>query len=222
MLCVVNVKWGKQTFSDVECDTNGDVETFRAILYALSNVPVDKQKIMVKGKIVKDGDGLAKLGLKEGMTIMMVGTAEEKGLVEPKEKIKFIEDMTPEERAIAMNEKAAIVMPAGLENLGNTCYMNSTVQCLSRVKELKHALKTMPAPIDQMGAQGGLDGNTALALAGGQMMNDLEVKGFSYPPIGFVQRLREVYPIFNETDQQGRHKQQDADECYQSILQAWR
>ena len=222
MLCVVNVKWGKQTFTDVECDTNGDVETFRAILYALSNVPVDKQKIMVKGKIVKDGDGLAKLGLKEGMTIMMVGTAEEKGLVEPKEKIKFIEDMTPEERAIAMNEKAAIVMPAGLENLGNTCYMNSTVQCLSRVKELKHALKTMPAPIDQMGAQGGLDGNTALALAGGQMMNDLEVKGFSYPPIGFVQRLREVYPIFNETDQQGRHKQQDADECYQSILQAWR
>ena len=222
MLCVVNVKWGKQTFSDVECDTDGDVETFRAILYALSNVPVDKQKIMVKGKIVKDGDGLAKLGLKEGMTIMMVGTAEEKGLVEPKEKIKFIEDMTPEERAIAMNEKAAIVMPAGLENLGNTCYMNSTVQCLSRVKELKHALKTMPAPIDQMGAQGGLDGNTALALAGGQMMNDLEVKGFSYPPIGFVQRLREVYPIFNETDQQGRHKQQDADECYQSILQAWR
>jgi ubiquitin carboxyl-terminal hydrolase 14 len=218
----LNVKWGKQTFSDVECDTNGDVETFRAILYALSNVPVDKQKIMVKGKIVKDGDGLAKLGLKEGMTIMMVGTAEEKGLVEPKEKIKFIEDMTPEERAIAMNEKAAIVMPAGLENLGNTCYMNSTVQCLSRVKELKHALKTMPAPIDQMGAQGGLDGNTALALAGGQMMNDLEVKGFSYPPIGFVQRLREVYPIFNETDQQGRHKQQDADECYQSILQAWR
>jgi len=218
----LNVKWGKQTFSDVECDTDGDVETFRAILYALSNVPVDKQKIMVKGKIVKDGDGLAKLGLKEGMTIMMVGTAEEKGLVEPKEKIKFIEDMTPEERAIAMNEKAAIVMPAGLENLGNTCYMNSTVQCLSRVKELKHALKTMPAPIDQMGAQGGLDGNTALALAGGQMMNDLEVKGFSYPPIGFVQRLREVYPIFNETDQQGRHKQQDADECYQSILQAWR
>ena len=222
MRFVVNVKWGKQTFSDVECDTNGDVETFRAILYALSNVPVDKQKIMVKGKIVKDGDSLAKLGLKEGMTIMMVGTAEEKGLVEPKEKIKFIEDMTPEERAIAMNEKAAIVMPAGLENLGNTCYMNSTVQCLSRVKELKHALKTMPAPIDQMGAQGGLDGNTALALAGGQMMNDLEVKGFSYPPIGFVQRLREVYPIFNETDQQGRHKQQDADECYQSILQAWR
>jgi len=144
----VNVKWGKQIFNDVDCDTSGDVETFRAILYALSNVPVDKQKIMVKGKIVKNEDDLTKFGLKDGMTIMMMGTAEEKGLVEPKEKIKFIEDMTPEERALALNEKAAIIMPAGLENLGNTCYMNSTIQCLSRVKELKNALKTMPSPVD--------------------------------------------------------------------------
>jgi len=51
--------------------------------------------------------------------------------------------MTAEEKAIAMHEKAQIVLPAGLENLGNTCYMNSTVQCLSRVKELKAALKNM-------------------------------------------------------------------------------
>jgi len=56
-----------------------------------------------------------------------------------------------------MHEKAAIILPAGLENLGNTCYMNSTVQCLSRVKELKNALKTMKPPsIEELGA-GGLD-----------------------------------------------------------------
>ena len=60
--------------------------------------------------------------------------------------------MTPQEKAIALNEKAQIVLPAGLENLGNTCYMNSTVQCLSRVKELKKALQTMPAPLDQLNA----------------------------------------------------------------------
>ena len=51
--------------------------TFRAILYALSCVPVDKQKIMFKGKMVKDEDDLTKLGLKNGMTIMLMGTAEE-------------------------------------------------------------------------------------------------------------------------------------------------
>ena len=49
-------------------------------------------------------------------------------------------------------------------------------------------------------------------------MKDLEVKGFSYPPAQFVHALRTAYPVFNETDDKGRHKQQDADECYQSIV----
>ena len=74
------------------------------MLYALSNVPVDKQKIMIKGKILKDDDDLSKFGLKNGMTLMMMGTAEDKGLKEPEKPIKFLEDMTPKERAEAMNE----------------------------------------------------------------------------------------------------------------------
>lgn len=32
----------------------------------------------------------------------------------------------------------------GLTNLGNTCYMNSTLQCLRRVPELKSALTSAP------------------------------------------------------------------------------
>ena len=57
----VNVKWGKEVFTDVEVDLNESVDMFRAQLYCLSNVSVDTMKINVKGTLLKDGDDLAKV-----------------------------------------------------------------------------------------------------------------------------------------------------------------
>ena len=53
-------------------------------------------------------------------------------------------------------------------------------------------------------------------------MYDFESHGPSFPPYVFVQALRKAYPIFDDKDEKGHHRQQDADECFQSILQSWR
>lgn len=55
-----------------------------------------------------------------------------------------------------------ISMCAGLKNLGNTCYMNSTVQCLYRVPELRESLAAYPT-------QGVPDASHKLTLATKQL-----------------------------------------------------
>lgn len=124
----INVKWGKQTYKDVELDIEQDALTFMTQLYALTNVPVDKQKITIKGTKLKEDTDMKSLKLKDDMTIMMIGTAEGKFLKEPAQQTVFIEDLTPEQKARLFKEKTGKALPAGLVNLGNTCYMNALVQ----------------------------------------------------------------------------------------------
>lgn len=116
----VSVKWGKQKFNDVELDTTLDAETFMTQMYCLTNVPVDKQKIMIKGKKLSTDTDMSTLALKDGMTIMLMGTAEGKFLKEPSKQIVFVEDLTPEEKARIFKEKTGKALPAGLVNFGNT------------------------------------------------------------------------------------------------------
>jgi len=154
------------------------------------------------------------MGITAGTTLMMMGTPEGGELKQPEKTIKFLEDMTPEERARALHEKLGVTLPAGLENLGNTCYMNSTVQALKRVNELKEAVK------NYHDTQLGYDGNKQLAMAAKKLFTDLDFKGEPFAPIQFVQTLRLTNPQFDETDDHGHHKQQDAEECYTAILTA--
>ena len=215
----VNVKWGKELLKDIEVDPSQQGIVFKSQVYALTNVPVAGQKIMVKGKMVKDNDEMSKFGLKNGATVMLMGTAEGNSLKEPEKPIVFLEDMTPEQRARALNQAQAVVLSPGLENLGNTCYMASTVQILKRVNELKAALQNLKTNPETSSA---MDGDSHWALSANQLMTDLESKENSFAPYQFVQTMRQTYPIFDEKTDKGGHKQQDADECYQAMLQSWR
>ena len=55
------MKWQKEVFEAVEIDTSQPPLVFKAQLYALSGVPPERQKIMVKGGMLKVQKTMAKL-----------------------------------------------------------------------------------------------------------------------------------------------------------------
>ena len=203
---------------EVELDPTSTGETFKYQLYSLTGVEPDQQKILIKGGQLKDETDLSKLGAKPGQTFMMMGTPSEIGrmaLERPKEKMKFMEDMTEAEAA-----KAEGATPAGLQNLGNTCYMNSTLQTLRAVPELQEQLLKYTGPgggsnLSQYGLRGSVDLTSSLRDLYKQMSETQE----GFPPLMFLNALQTAFPQFAEKSRSGHgYAQQDAEEAWTQIL----
>lgn len=57
----VNVKWGKETYKGIELSTDEPPVVFKAQLFTITMVPPDRQKVMLKGIVIKDSWEKAKL-----------------------------------------------------------------------------------------------------------------------------------------------------------------
>ncbi|CAF3307592.1 unnamed protein product [Rotaria socialis] len=209
----INVKWNKDVLKDVEVDTSLPPAVLKAQLFSLTNVPTERQKIMVKGQTIGD-DTWGKVTLTNGLTLLMMGSADPVPQL-PTEKVKFIEDMT--EAQLAQH----LQYPGGLQNLGNTCYMNATLQCLKGVPELRDAVKQfIPANFTHAN-QGAVmvDGTQMITNALKSTFQQLDLTGEPCMPLTLLATIHREYPHFSEKDDHGHLMQQDANEFWVQIMQ---
>ncbi|KAA3676966.1 ubiquitin carboxyl-terminal hydrolase 14 [Paragonimus westermani] len=161
----------------------------------------------------------------QGSTIMLMGTADELPNVE------LVDNSSEDSRP---TEEKTVQLPFGLVNLGNTCYMNATIQLLYSVPEIRASLKVSVQPQTSPG----MSSPEALVTSLRLLFNSMEKAEQSVIPAVFVTCLRSVCPQFatrlpgdaDNKDTQptggilsmvgGRFAQQDANECWVEIVHA--
>eukprot|EP00539_Tryblionella_compressa_P005064 CAMPEP_0178761580 /NCGR_PEP_ID=MMETSP0744-20121128/16087_1 /TAXON_ID=913974 /ORGANISM="Nitzschia punctata, Strain CCMP561" /LENGTH=566 /DNA_ID=CAMNT_0020416205 /DNA_START=17 /DNA_END=1717 /DNA_ORIENTATION=+ len=209
----LSVKWGKETVT-LDFVVAGGVKGLKTELEEKTRVPADRMKLMAKSKglwkgVLKDDfdfssiDFSAALSKNKGgpLNLLLMGSAAE--LTGPKTKTVFLEDLPPE-------EVAKVQEPSGLENLGNTCYLNSVVQCLRVAPQFRKALESYtPASTSAQ---------TLFLSTLRDAYTQLDRTSEAIAPSALVRSTKMAFPEFARTGPNGAPMQQDAEEFFSGML----
>lgn len=187
---------------NVDLNTDEEPRLFKAQLYALTSVSIDRQKVLFKGKQIQD-DSWSNLQIKDGVTFLMMGSQDD--IPKPPEvQTVFMEDLNENKLTELLN------LPAGLENMGNTCYINATVQCLKTVPEFVKQIR-------QCDVSHALNAKALMHQAIKGLFDSMENRAVVEPSF-LVRTLLKAVPRFAENQQNGLFQQQDANECWTELL----
>lgn len=189
---------------------------------SLTNVPIERQKYMVKGGKLND-DVLVSTLIKPKQTVMLLGTPDAGLIHAPAKKQKFLEDKyQPEDLHNTSKEHANPNIPLGLKNLGNTCYANSTLQAIYQIDPIREAVLALDPSTNASNPEDEphLKLIKELKLVFREMRDKKQPQVF---PGTFIMQLRQVYPNFKEIDQATSiYKQQDAEEMFTLLMNSLR
>uniref|UniRef100_A0A6B2L454 Ubiquitin carboxyl-terminal hydrolase n=1 Tax=Arcella intermedia TaxID=1963864 RepID=A0A6B2L454_9EUKA len=181
---------------------------FRAKLYALTNVPPENQKVMLRGGATLKDDWAPFVGkIKTGQQIMLMGNASENvRVVSSTPTVEFMEETNDNEPVYEG--------PPGLENLGNTCYANASLQCLNAITELKDSFSKIDSSQPN-------NRELKLLFSMKQVLEQMKSSKKAILPAEFLITFRSLYPQFAEI-KNGKYTQQDAEECWSQLVTSLR
>nr|XP_031861864.1 uncharacterized protein CI109_002693 [Kwoniella shandongensis]KAA5528936.1 hypothetical protein CI109_002693 [Kwoniella shandongensis] len=231
----VNVKHAGKAYS-IDLDDTKSLESLKDAVFKVTGVPVDRMKIMIKGTLIKNDADLTRLAIKPvrqqyHKVIPRIAHIVETGAGDngtagplpapPAKAIVFLEDMDAGQIALVKTGN-----PPGLVNLGQTCYLNSTIQALHAVPELRASLEGFSTASAVPEAR--------LTVSLKNLYAGLEKTQNAVPPFALLNNLRLLAPQFAEQDSQGNFSQQgrwmsgktlltkDADEAWTQVVSALR
>jgi ubiquitin carboxyl-terminal hydrolase 14 len=120
--------------------------------------------------------------------------------------------MTEEEKAKYYKDVLQDILPIGIMNMGNTCYLNSTLQVMKKIPELRKGIDEHQSMTENP--------RDKLIQEMKVQFRNMDNLGKTTEPTMLLTAFFNLFPMFAErTKDQRAFQQQDADECFQMMLQ---
>lgn len=202
---LVSIKNAGKSY-DIELDQQDTGLVLKQKIQELTLIPVERQKLLIKGGKLENDVVVSELNLDLSKPIMVLGTPDKNMPSKPVSKQVFLEDLNQNQLFSVSHD------PSGLVNLGNTCYLNSTLQALYQVEDINDKLLKFKANGSSASP------NESLTLSLKNTFSQMDKKQEKVNPTLLLALFRNVFPQFAERGDHGFYKQQDAEEAFSQIL----